>query len=32
MPGKPPGWEVPKERENAARAEGIEVRWGLHED
>ena len=32
MPNKPPGREDPKERENAASAEGIEVRWGLRED
>jgi hypothetical protein len=32
MLNKALGREDPKERENAVCAEGIEVRWGLHED
>ena len=32
MPNKPPGRKDPNERENAASAEGIGVRWGLRED
>ncbi len=32
MPNKQPGRQDPKERENAAPAERIEVRWGLEED